>query len=117
MLLLLASLSVKNAMVNKTPRKLPFSDQTNKTDGILRSAFKVKSVIKSESSRSLLEKQSTSKAVTEDEASILSNDDFDLLETFTFPPDKNCYCCGENRKSEFDIAFCFILFLTFFICS
>lgn len=78
-----------------TPRKLPFKDSTNKE--------LMKSVAKQEKpgvekNQTKQEQASSSK---EAESVAASSDDYDDL-PFVFPTDKNCFCCGSDRKSNFN---------------
>lgn len=78
--------------VENTPRKVPFSDKTNKSSELLKSA------IKGTASQSSISQQTSSSSgsgkIQEKEAT------YDDFEYFVFPPDKNCFCCGDNRKSK-----------------
>ena len=86
-------MAAKNTMsgIEHTPRKVPFSDKTNKSSDLLKSAIKLTA---SQSSTSVQQTSSGSGKTQEKE---ITYDDF---EPFVFPPDNNCFCCGDNRKSK-----------------
>lgn len=104
----LASISAKNsAMALQTPRKLPFHDTTN------RSAIKLKNNkvekvqdIKQDQGPSCSKQKESSpeelKARSQRKESTDPSQDFDEFDytPFVFPPDNNCFCCGDNRKSR-----------------
>lgn len=95
--LVLAMLSVKNQTVESTPRKLPFKDTTNKD--LLKSALKLKGN-GIEKIQPKQEQESSSYAKEKEEESLAASfDDFDDA-PFVFPPDNNCFCCGDKRKSN-----------------
>ena len=74
--------------IEDTPRKVPFSDKTNKSSKLLKTSTA------SQSSTSLKEASSGSGKTQEEE---ISYDDFD---PFVFPSDNNCFCRGHDRKSK-----------------
>lgn len=65
---------------------MPFKDTTNKTFDIPKSALKP-----SNAGSEKIQSMKSQEHINEDEM------DFD---PFVFPPDMNCFCCGDNRKSK-----------------
>lgn len=80
----------------QTPRapKLPFGDTTNKASDSLKSAKKNLIV-----SDNLKIKRSVTASLQSPKEEI-EKVDFNELDQWAFPEDKNCYCCGDNRKSK-----------------
>jgi hypothetical protein len=89
-----AAFNVKsNTMDTPLKSKLPFKDSTNKTSEFLKSTpFKVPAKGEASSSAQMKVSQGTG-------ADLDMPSDFDF-EPFVFPADKNCYCCGDSRKSK-----------------
>lgn len=84
----------------ETPRKMPFKDTTNKASELLKSALKGSNKA---NEKIQLKQQGASPQVSaykQEAVKIDIFEDFDL-EPFVKPKDKNCYCCGDDRKSGF----------------
>lgn len=87
----------------ETPRKMPFKDTTNKASELLKSALKGSNKA---NEKIQLKQQRASPQIRpqifvpkQEEVKVDAFDDFE--EPFVKPTDKNCYCCGDNRKSRF----------------
>lgn len=83
----------------ETPRKMPFKDTTNKASELLKSALKGSNKA---NEKIQLKQQGASPQIfvpKQEEVKVDAFDDFE--EPFVMPTDKNCYCCGDNRKSRF----------------
>lgn len=91
-LVLMAAKSATN--MEQTPRKVPFKDATNKSSELLKSAVKFLSSEYTPPSQISGQKQEMN---LQNECAA---DDYDF-EPFVFPPDNNCFCCGDKRKSKF----------------
>ena len=85
----------------QTPRKLPFGDKTNNAIELLKAAVKSQIGLGSSSSIEKITKQEPAPLAKQQDESI-----FDFSE-FVQPSDGNCYCCGDERKSESNEIFLF----------
>ena len=89
--------SAKNQLLKPTPRKLPFCDTTNKD--LLKSAVKPKiNGVQEEINTKQEEEASSSSSCSKAKEEQSPATEFD--EPFVFPPDKNCFCCGDDQKSN-----------------
>lgn len=89
--LLPAMISSKNALVEPTPRKMPFKDSTNSTSAV----DLLKSAVKRSEKLDIIQIQEFSLK----EQSQIQEEDFDFSE-FNFPKDRDCHCCGANKNRE-----------------
>lgn len=88
--------------MEETPRKVPFKDATNKASELLKSAMKLTNLQLSDQLEFTPPAQTAQKQ--EKEVQSACADDYDI-DPFVFPPDNNCFCCGDNRKSKKDSQF------------
>lgn len=91
-------MATKGALT-ETPRKMPFKDTTNKASELLKSAVKGSS--KANEKIQLKEQGASPQTFGHEQEAVKIDkfDDFDM-EPFIMPNDKNCYCCGDDRKSK-----------------
>lgn len=102
-------MNVKNLL--QTPRKLPFSDSTNKTSEQLQSAKKQLNVPNEK-----IQQEASSSQISREQNQLSQFDDFDFSQ-HTLPADKNCFCCGPDRKSKLQPFFILFLSINLFFIS
>lgn len=86
-----AAIEQKSVTMDATPRKMPLKNSTNLAATLLKSAGKQANG----SEKTQLQQRSDDLPTTSEP----KESEFDF-EPFTFPADKNCYCCGEDRVTD-----------------